>query len=405
MRKSRLVSPSIMVIILSLLLPHSAVAAIKIGSSCKKPNATSTIKGTSVKCMKLGKKYVWREVQINKSDPTPVPSSSPQPKTIEILAPTSFNDLVERSRGISKAAWNRATQIIEKNSPRQSSLEILTGPNTEVTFDDYPKVLALVSQLFPDREVPKNVLVIRYKYEDLGWAENKTREKLSAFDYASLDRNEGGRLVSSNCDSVQKTCVGSKQQTVFSNGLALILQGIPKAEYLNDPKVREHLTSGALEAHEYFHSLQRIPMLNKNREVPWPPAWFREGSATWVEHVIANTSNYQNYVKVQAIKRTDSCCQLTKKELERFLEVMTKNSNSNEFDGWLNYALGSQFVEALVALSGPDSIIAMYEEMSSPAQFDMAFKRVYGIEWKEAIPILADAIYVNIQGPDSTLAK
>ncbi len=392
------------------LLPNSANAAAKVGAPCKKPNATTTINGLAVKCVKSGKRYQWQKIQATKlatpsrsaapqSSPTgaskPNSSSEKAPST-EIALPTSFGDLEERSKGIPRAAWNNGSQIIEKSSPRTGTLEILTGPNTQVTFDDYPKVLALVSQLFPDREIPRKNYVFRYSFADLDWAERKVREFLSENDYTNLNRNEGGRLVSSNCDSGRKTCIGSKQQTAPS-GANLILQGIPATYDANDPNGRERLYSGMLEAHEYFHALQRIPMLNKEpRSEVWPHAWFREGSAEWVQNVTINRGNFEKYSEYRKNNCQGACGSLTKKDITKYLESANGNEAPPEFDRWLEYSLGSLVVEALVAVSGPDSIIAMYEEMSRRIDFNSAFKKVYGLEWKEAVPTLAAAIYKNL---------
>lgn len=402
---------TVSLIFLSLLLPISATAATKVGSTCKKPHETANINGVAVKCVKSGKKYQWQKINSNKrvtsSKVTAPPSSSTSvsksqtssseklPAT-EIALPNSFSDLEERSKGIPRAAWKKGAQIIEKSSPRKGTLEILTGPNTQVTFDDYPKVLALVSQLFPDREVPKKNYVFRYSFADLDWAERKVRELLSENDYEDLNRNEGGRLVSSNCDSGRKTCIGSKQQTAPS-GTSVIFQGIPPTYDPYDPNGRERLFSGMLEAHEYFHALQRIPMLNKEpRSEVWPHAWFREGSAEWVQNVTINRGNFEKYSEYRKNNCQGACGSLTKKDITKYLESANGNEVLPEFDRWLEYSLGGLVVEALVAVSGPDSIIAMYEEMSRRIDFNSAFKKVYGIEWKEAIPIVAAAIYKNL---------
>lgn len=389
---------AVLVLVLSFTQDNSALANIRIGSECKKPNSFSKVNGTKVKCTKSGKKFIWQKVTIKKA-PKGIQGESNEGKADSsgnVQLPTSFSDLVKNSAGIPRAAWAKASEVIESNSVRLGTLEIFTGSNTKVTFDDYPKALGLVSQLFPAREVPNQNLVIRYSFEDLDWAEKKVREMLSANDYQQLNRNENGRLITSNCDEVRKTCIGSKQLTTPSN-INLLLQGIPQSYDVNDPNARERLYSGMLEVHEYFHSLQRIPMLNKEpRTEVWPHAWFREGSAEWVQNVTINQKNFDKYSSYRKNNCGGSCGELTEKDIIKYLKLANGNEVPPEFDRWLDYSLGSRVVEALVSISSPDSIIAVYEEMSRKVDFSGAFKKVYGLEWVDAIPLLAKAIHDNL---------
>jgi hypothetical protein len=40
----------------------------------------------------------------------------------------------------------------------------------------------------------------------------------------------------------------------------------------------------------------------------------------------------------------------------------------------------------------------MYEEMGKGLKFDDAFNKIFGLAWKESIPILAKTIHANLQG-------
>lgn len=382
----------------NLVVISPADAVTKIGSACKTLNSKSKVNGVTVECLKSGKKLIWQKVVLGKAASASPPTPTPTPEVQEpATLPTSFVDLEVNRKGISRAAWEKASSTIEKDLSKVGTIEIFTGPNTKITFDDYPKVLVLVSKLFPEREVPKKNVVFRYSIQDLEWAEKKVREYLPENDYIQMNRNEGGRLVGSNCDVSRKTCVGSKQQTT-ADGTNLILQGVPENYDVNDLNGRERLYSGMLEAHEYFHSLQRIPMLNKQpRSEIWPHAWFREGSAEWVQNATVNHKNFKKYASYRGNNCTGACAALSRKDIIRFLEVANGNQQSSEFDPWLDYSLGGLIVEALVSVSSPDSILAMYEEVSRNVEFSVAFRKVFGIEWKEAIPILAGAIYANLQ--------
>ena len=68
-----------------------------------------------------------------------------------------------------------------------------------------------------------------------------------------------------------------------------------------------------------------------------------------------------------------------------------------KFDTWLNYSLGSHVIEILAAVKSSDILIDMYEEMGKGLKFDEAFGKIFGLAWKDAIPIIAKTIHANLQ--------
>ena len=238
---------SVSLIISTIVFVGPANGAIKIGSTCKTINAKAMVNGASLKCLKSGRKLIWKKVS-NQTASAPSSVKVDQPITL----PTGFADLVENRRGISQAAWNKVNDAVAKGTSKVGSLDIHTGPNTKPYFDDYPKPLALVSRLFSGKKEPATNIVVRYKFEDLNWAESKVAELLPKQEVEQLSRNENGRLLSSNCR--ENNCEGSKQ-LLTSTGVNLILQGVPKEYNARDLAGKDRFFAGMLEAHEYFHSL------------------------------------------------------------------------------------------------------------------------------------------------------
>jgi hypothetical protein len=358
-----------------------AFSATKVssGTKCAKAGQTATVGKTKFTCTKSGTKLLWK--------------LSPVSKEVAPTEPTGFENLYQNRKGVSYAAWRQVSEGIKKNNSKLGKLDIRTGPQSSPIFDKDSEVLALVSRAFPESEEPKTITIIRYQFKDLSWAENEIRGVISREEYVELDRNEGGRLLTSNCDGSLKNCLGSKQVTT-QLGHALILQGIPNPKSVFDSR----FTTGMLEAHEYFHSLQRIPLLGKPLSgEDWPRAWFREGSAEWVQNVTINYANFESYSRYIKSDCSNSIAGMGEGEISEFFSAKS-DEEIRKYDPWLNYCLGAYGVEVLVSLKGQKSILDLYTQMSTRIGFEAAFKNVYSFDWPAAVPILAKTVFANIQG-------
>ena len=58
----------------------------------------------------------------------------------------------------------------------------------------------------------------------------------------------------------------------------------------------------------------------------------------------------------------------------------------------LTYSVGLAVIEVLSTISGPDSIMMVWNLGKYGFSFEEAFESVYGISWDEAVPVLAEAI-------------
>lgn len=366
----------------TLLIP--ANAAVKAGGSCKTVGSTSVAAGKTYTCIKSGKKLVWNKGVIIKN-----------PIQTQIEIPTSFNDLFEKRKGISLAAWQRSRAIILENSSKNGSLEIYTGPNTKPYFDNYPLAVGLVSRLFPNRMEPTRTVIIRFKYIDIEWADTIFKEKFGDIQYQQMTSNELGRLVPLQCNSITKNCPNGLQQT-SNDGTSLILEGIQNSDEPNDATGKMRFYSGMFQAHEYFHSLQRIPIQGKS-EI-WPHAWFREGGAEWVQSMAINYKDFKTYSEYLKLNCAYECSKLHELDIAEFLRTSKENYILPKFHQYLNYNLGAYVIEALVAVKGPDTLIEMYAQMSKKLTFEQAFKNTYDADWDYVIPILAKTIFANLHG-------
>ena len=369
-----------------------AHSAVKAGSPCKKLGSISITSTKKFTCIKSGKKLLWNKgVTLNviptRIDATPTPT--PTPTYVDF----TFKNLFENRSNVSFTAWKKSKDIMLANKPKEIVLKVFTGPNTKPFYEKIDLAIAKVSRLFPSKAEPKEVIAIRYVYRDLDWAENISKSVLSTRDYEQLVTWERGQITKSNCDVSANNCRGSRQMTTAS-GVSVILQGVENQIPI-EPNGYIRLTTGMLEAHEYFHSLQRIPIINKGIEV-WPHAWFREGGAEWVQNISIHADDYDKYKEYLIDDCSNTCQKMTVKEIEEFLTDAIDYFLPTKFDSWLNYSLGSHVIEILVAIKGPDVVVDMYAEMGNRLSFDDSFNKIFNVTWKEAIPEIAKTIHANL---------
>ena len=356
---------------------HSVEASTAIaGSKCSVKGSEKYVAGAKYTCLKRGKSLAWS-------------------KGVSIVAPTSFSNLYERRSAVSYTAWRKISAKVNESQAPNLSLDSYVGPNTNRWYNNLPKVMKLVSSAFKNFEAPKQTLAISYNFDDLNWATELLKTKISPQEYAELDRSEGGQLLSSNCR--EKDCVGSKQVTT-QGGLAILLFGVPNSMNLSDPVGDMRFREGQLEAHEFFHAYQRVQLLGKpmTRE-NYPPIWLTEGSAEWVQNAVMNYGSFDKYMRFIKSDCQSDCRGLSESELSRFMSTQLSAASDTDFNPWLNYPVGSLIAESLVAVSGHELLLQVQGELSKGIGWVAAFKNVYKEDWAKAYPEIAKTIAANLR--------
>ena len=58
----------------------------------------------------------------------------------------------------------------------------------------------------------------------------------------------------------------------------------------------------------------------------------------------------------------------------------------------MGYSIGALTVEALVAIGGPQAVMALFSLGAEGQDFITAFQNIYGISWDEASTILSEVL-------------
>ena len=383
-----LINTVISAIIFGSLLPaNSATIA---GTKCTKINSTKTISNVKYTCVKSGKVLIW-----NKGVPTaiPKPKSSSTPATVEFIAPTSFADLYERRSSIAYTAWKLTSDTIKNSKSNLVNVTRFIGPKTrEPNYKTPELAYSYVSRAFPSYITPSDVFLLQYGKDDIAWAEEKIKTLVSAIEFENMNRNENGRLVSSNCNS--NDCFGAKQVTAFQSDKAFVLQGVAITSN-NDPMGIARWNLGHLDAHEFFHAIQRANSKTPNREpVEWPPSFLTEGGAELVQNLAMSHTSYEEYMKWRKLDSAElvkSNSKVNAEFMEKFLDLVNNKDYWRGVDGYYSYNLGGRIMEILVALKGPGVLLDLHRATVDKG-FTTGFESIFGISRTDASQIISKTI-------------
>ena len=382
------------------LVPLNAIAAVKAGAACSKLGATSTSAGKKYTCIKSGKKLVWNKgvtVAAPKPVATPTPTATPSPSSTAIAtptptptpapivekSPTGFSDLVENFKGVYISAWNSSSEKIAKSPALDIKQNIIFGPNTKSPNPDIPQMFILGTRFFGGYAQPKSFDAVYFVYDDIPWAS----QKLLDF-YGNPDQ---AQAPSRNCQSRQR-CNGASANVPQTD------RGQSNFGVFDNGHTDDYHLKGGIEIHEYAHMVQFMqfqgkPTKNMNGGLALLPNWFIEGHAHTAGNLAsANTlSQYKTFRSFWLNARADGLPGYSPESIESFYEKLAPGKSDSSVQSNV-YSIGYFTVEALVAIKGADSPIELIKQVSDGLTWEQAFLKVYGIEWKDAAPILAKTV-------------
>ena len=384
-------------------------AAVKAGAKCTKVGTTATVAGKKFTCIKSGNKLVWNKGVTIKAapkpdlnpvfkpvepTPTPTPEATPRPIPTPTVkpwtppnAPTDWKDVIQQADGIAYWAWKKSAQKIESSSTKLGVMEIVISPNG-IPDNPFPLVaLNLVSRLSANYEEPKKVVIIYAGEKDVAWGQKQIDEfcvgRTCGYDVSGEAKKA--------CDVPTTPCWG---------GLALRnrVTNIPMIYMAASDwgKNEPGRTTGTLEAHEYFHTVQSTLLAQAGMDRV--PRWLTEGGATWVQRA---TVFYNDFDKYEAQRKRDNSWTISNNKptaewIEKFLDPDYTTGwdkwNGNEYERWAVYDVGSLASEVMVSIGGPDKFMDLYKVTGTGKSFAQAFESIYGISWREGVKIIANAI-------------
>lgn len=362
-----------------ILIPVNAIAAAKPGATCSKLGVTSTVGGKKYTCIKSGKKLVWdRGV-------TAVPAKSSTP-----IGPTSFNDLETNYSGVPYWAWKKSGDVLAVSKAKNAQLTVLIGPNSHPVYEIPQVAISQVSWMFPNYKESKEFVLIYFNYQDLSWAEVQFNKYIGT---------DGGYDTTGE---VKKLCPGEKAcQSALAarnqvTGISVCLVTAGPASSAD-----KHFQTGAIEAHEYFHTIQSAQFDGPQRNSGAVPRWLTEGSASFIENVAINFDSFDKYkiAKASLLTELQYRKEFNEQKLLAFLDAPSLGKDWSSWDSYSTqrvYDIGMLVTEVMVSIKGPEVIMEQYKLVASGMTYQQAFEKVFGLSWSEGVKILAKVVAKQI---------
>lgn len=378
----KFIAVSIFIIILLYSATPIANSVVRAGDTCKKVGTTATASGKKFTCIKSGKRLVWNKgvAVAPKSTASPTAtqkqaSNSPS----DPIAPTSFDDIVERYRGIGPIVWKEA-QVLSLSGTQKSEFEIQIGPSTTLSsgVSNPNTYLARISKLWSNYLQPIKTKVFMFNFRDVGWVKQKNTDL-------------GGSIHTP--ETIAGACSSAENCSSFGgaiNGLGQLYIGV-QIKNFDDYSIG--FVRGNL-GHEFTHTVQYMA-LNAPANVKLP-CWYAEGQP----QVPGQTLGFEtqaNYLKSRTSWTTRPAGILgdySPSSILKFYEMTGGSGNGicNSDFRPRAYDLGYMTVEALASIKGIQSTMDVVVGVGKGLSFADSFKSVYGLSWDEAAPILARVV-------------
>jgi len=410
MRSMATIYKGILIALVITLVPVSAISAAKVtpGATCKVLNQKTVYLNKTYTCVKSGKKLVWNKGVLVKKPtpqvtptaigdpvgavggnptptPTPSPTPTPTPAPIYPAGPTSFDDLVENYKGIAYAAWSKSSAVIKSTNAESPAIKMITGPNTKLRIENPSTIFDLIARLYPGYSTSKDFTVLSFGFDDREWAQAQLNI------LPPKDPTADGWIAATGCVTRQ-TCEGG---TMFTGAKGQQLLVLAIEVCCGDA------APGMLEAHEYTHGVQQNQM---RLPQPWPPSdtyppvWLHEGGAHFSQNAAINFESFDKYLSFRRESASPifNDSKITSQWIQEYLGANPDLTWYRKYNRWTMFVMGAMFVEALVAIKGPESTMEVWKLAGTGLKFPQAFEKVYGISFERALPIISKAIALEL---------
>ena len=353
--------------------------------------------------------------QWDKGTPTSFVATIPFSLPVQQTGPITFSNALSHVSEIPTVAWQRIQDVINQNPDVMVPHQLIVGPKTtSVTKTLEESILAKEFKLWSGFKQPTYLNVIAYNSSDTDWAVSQFNQVYKDKGYASpQDPQMALHLVQQTCSASSQPgqttgpmgdCYAGNAGEIDQSDDAFEMLGITTA----DPQHPWDPTQSGEVSHEYTHTVQGAQFIGTSAlshtdyEHIFMPCWMNEGQANASGVGVASTSS-NSYLNIRndLVTRGPIASEFkgfSAAGLKDFLYSQIPNqsiSNSCYNNGPLykmGYSVGFAATEALFAIGGPQSTMALVARGAMGENYAQAFQDVYGISWDEGSTILGQIL-------------
>lgn len=344
--------------------------------------------------------------------------------TIPITLPVAqtgaitFANAVSQFESIPEAAWQRTQDAINSNKDVSIPTVIHIGPNTNASKPAILNGLNRLNRLFSGFRHTSSYTGIVYNAQDQQWAQNDVASyfKAQKFKGSGTRAENIKQLIQAGCEIQGSKVVNCSAGMAWdfrdgNNPAGGAYHGVETGEH--DGKPLNFWTDAdkfqgpmAQVTHEATHNYQFAQFfttpLGKGQNISadiahsFAPWWYGEGQANaiGIPTFIETLDDYRR-VRLDNVTRSPSSRttlpSFTPEALKKL--ITSKQVASPENNNYpLGYSIGYAATEALVAIGGPQSTLALYALGGQGKDWNTAFKSVYGISWDEGATVLSKVL-------------
>ena len=352
-------------------LSATQAAPGKIGGPCSKINSLTHVSGVTLVCTSSGKKLVWKKsIGVVKPVQNEAKGVASGPTGQTNISPFSdFSQLTPRTKDISALAFQSSLKALRSAGNDSAKIQVFTGPNSQNLSPKDFVAIHTVQKIFYGSNLPESIDLIYYSANDSDWGKQQMKVLQPALEY----QNSGGG---------PKTSVA---------GTALV-----DMSYGANGDKNPYLLSGAIEGHEFMHTVQQHQFIGQPYKYWTLPRWIVEGGGRFVENLIISGLTESNYLKTA---KNSEFTGFNEKYFVDFLDATTVPTSGDAWGNSFNYSdavvygVGAKVHEILIALQGPNTLISFMDDVARNGSFLKSFEKFYGISWADAQPIVAKFIF------------
>jgi hypothetical protein len=323
---------------------------------------------------------------------------------------------------IPQQAYDNVQKAIQSGSDSNVPINVIIGPKT--TSDTIKSVItsAIQSELkeFTGFSTPKAYLAIAYTAADEKWAEAEWVKQADALHVPQGEIDGRKSQVQNGCNmqnGVATECYGGLSFSTNNTDTRFVFYGVQGTQFwsANPP---DYQTATQVN-HEFTHVMQTAQFngnpLHAGDNVITDtqhrsyPCWLHEGQANEIG-MATFIPDLQNYLTVRDRTVTTpgpmnpgATLPISDYSAASITKFLTTQQAANGPDSpgcympgtgtySLGYNIGMAATEALVAIGGPQSTLALLARTADGDSFATAFQTVYGIPWTQGATVLGQVV-------------